>query len=111
MFAAAAAAVAAGDAEALLWSPGEKTHILPPPGGWGIRAVDWGAGADSAVRVVVDPVTGIRIHMVPEWISVEALEALEKNLLMAKRINREYSDAFVVRGDVVAIHKPYVQRT
>lgn len=41
--AATAAAVAAGavDLDALVWKPGQRTHILPPPRGWQHQWVDW----------------------------------------------------------------------
>lgn len=38
-FAAAAVVGLAADPERLIWTPGQKTHILPPPQGW--RAANW----------------------------------------------------------------------
>src|SRR5437763_1629393 len=47
------AAVAAVDPEQLLWTPGQRTHILPPADGWRSRIV--AAGADAPTFLGWDP--------------------------------------------------------
>jgi hypothetical protein len=50
------AAAAAVDPEQLLWTPGQRTHILPPAGGWSPwRTMLHAAGPDAPTFIAWDP--------------------------------------------------------
>ena len=68
------------DPERLLWVPGEKTLFVPPVTGWSGHTV-----------------------VTPDWLAREVLAMLEKNLVFARAINREYAACV---GTSVTIRTP-----
>lgn len=79
---AAALAGAVSDPERLLWTPGERTIILPPAQGW-ITGVDWGTGRSQSFIVV------------SEIINREGLRILQRNLDYTRFVDRKYDSAFL----------------
>lgn len=71
------AVAATVDVEQLLWTPGAKTILLPPP-----------------IEIATDVIVNLNSFATADWITRESLRLLEKNLTLGIRFNRQYDITF-----------------
>lgn len=105
--AAAVAAEAVPDPECLLWVPGQKTIFLPPERklcrcGHVIDPNQKPLTEDDIRARYIEP--AVR-SLAEEW-DKQILEMFQKNLEVAKVINRHYDDRFLRLGDVITVRTP-----